>query len=132
MEQLTARINLGKERRRLSEKIKEKVEYGLQYTKPALKLIEQLKNIEDDIRKAEDELTASIQQKSQQEAVRAFVIFDNCLDKDIFLWAYANNPFREGLVGKLIGNKTWRAKLCGRGFVMLEDGRRWLLVPVEY
>ena len=83
------------------------------YTKQACKLVDQLKNIEDDIRKAENELSNSIANKGQDEVVRAFVIFENCLDKEIFLWSYANNPLDKGLMGRIIGQSEFLAKLWG-------------------
>ncbi|CAD7940597.1 unnamed protein product [Amoebophrya sp. A120] len=75
----------------------------------------ELQQLERHIKRVATRLRKRIVSRKENEVVRAFVIFDNCLDKEIFLWSYRYGVHtdKKELLGKVAGNSEFLRSLFG-------------------
>eukprot|EP00392_Amoebophrya_sp_AT5.2_P007363 g7377.t1 len=91
------------------------VDRDLQHDPLLRALQQQLRQNQRQIKRAAHLLKKRVASRKENEVVRAFVIFDHCLDKEIFLWAYKNKhqSDEKEFLGKLAGKSEFLRSLFG-------------------
>jgi len=85
---LTRRMSLSQKKRRYERQILEKKESEKDGKSAIQKIRNKRKSVKASIEKTDEKLAFAIEKQAQHEVIRAFILFENALDREIFLWAY--------------------------------------------